>query len=375
MYMNNFFKPNRAGHAPDYVFLWTLAILVVFGIVMLSSASSDLGKIKFNDTFYYLKHQVYYGLLPGIVGFLLAAFVIHYKKWQSSALYLLIGSVAALLLVFTPLGIHAGGATRWIAIGPISVQPAELLKLTFILYMAAWLGGKRTKRQTSFKEGYLPFLSISGFIALLIVLQPATTTVVVIMLASLIVYFMSGAKFRYIALTIVLGFLAVAMLVMITPYRAERIKNYFNPEKADILGKGYHLDQAQMAIGSGGIFGAGYGQSTTKYRSLPEPIGDSIFAVIAEELGFAGSIFLIATFTLLFTRGLAIANRCKDKFGQLAVIGIISVLAIQTFINIGSISGILPLTGVPLPFISYGGTALAIFLTMMGVVTNISKHT
>ena len=373
MRMNNPFKSNRAGHAPDYVFLWTLGILIVFGILMLSSASSDLGKIKFNDTFYYLKHQIYYGLFPGIVGFLIASFV-HYKKWQTYALYLLIGSVIALLLVFTPLGIHSGGATRWISLGPISLQPAELLKLTFILYMAAWLGGKRTKRQTSFKEGYLPFLAISGFIAALIFLQPATTTVVVIMLASLIVYFMSGARFRYIALTVVLGFLALAMLVMTTPYRAERVKNYFNPEKADILGKGYHLDQAQIAIGSGGIAGVGYGQSTTKYKFLPEPIGDSIFAVIAEEFGFVGSIFVLSAFVVLFTRGLAIANRCKDKFGQLAVIGIISVVAIQTFINIGAISGILPLTGVPLPFISYGGTALAIFLTMMGVVTNISKH-
>lgn len=373
MRINNPFKLNRAGHAPDYVFLWTLAILVAFGILMLSSASSDLGKIKFNDTFYYLKHQVYYGLFPGIAGFFFAALV-HYKKWQTYALYLLIGSIAALLLVFTPLGIHAGGATRWIAIGPISLQPAELLKLTFIVYMAAWLSGKRTKRQTSFKEGYLPFLFISGFIALLIVLQPATTTVVIIMLASLIVYFMSGARFRYIALTVAIGLLALAMLVMATPYRAERVKNYFNPEKADTLGKGYHLDQAQIAIGSGGLAGVGYGQSTTKYKFLPEPIGDSIFAVIAEEFGFIGSIFVISAFIALFTRGLLIAKRCKDKFGQLAVIGIISVLAIQTFINIGAISGILPLTGVPLPFISYGGTALAIFLTMMGVVTNISKH-
>jgi cell division protein FtsW len=372
--MNNFFKTKKSGHAPDYVFLSTLGILVIFGIVMLSSASSDLGKIKFNDTFYYLKHQIYYGLFPGILGFLFAAFF-YFKKWQTYAFYLLIGSVGALLMVFTPLGIHAGGATRWIDVGPISLQPAELLKLTFILYIAAWLSGKRTKRQTSFKEGYLPFLLISGFIAILIVLQPATTTVAVIMLASLIVYFMSGEKFKYIALTIALGFLGLATLIMITPYRAERVRNYLNPTKVDVLGKGYHLEQAKIAIGSGGLGGVGYGQSTTKYKFLPEPIGDSIFAVIAEELGFVGSIFVISLFILLFTRGLLIASRCKDKFGQLAVIGIISVLAIQTFINIGAISGILPLTGVPLPFISYGGTALAIFLTMMGVVTNISKHT
>lgn len=373
MRVNNLFNNRRGGHAPDYVFLWTLGILVVFGIFMLSSASSDLGKIKFDDTFYYLKHQIYYGLLPGIAGFLAASFL-YYKRWQSMALYLLCMSVAALLLVFTPLGMHSGGATRWISVGPVSLQPAELLKLTFIIYMAAWLSGKRSKRQTSFTEGYLPFLSISGFIALLIVLQPATTTVAIIMLASLIVYFMSGAKFKYIALTVLIGFLGLATLVAITPYRMERVKNYFQPGKVDVLGKGYHSEQAKIAIGSGGAMGVGFGQSTTKYKFLPEPIGDSIFAVAAEELGFAGSIVLISLYILLFTRGLLIANRCKDKFGQLTVIGIISVIAIQTFINIGAISGMLPLTGVPLPFISYGGTALAIFLTMMGVVTNISKH-
>ena len=378
MGVNKLFNNRRRGggghHAPDYVFLSTLGILVIFGILMLSSASSDLGKIKFNDTFYYLKHQIYYGLIPGIIGFFAAAFF-PYKKWQTYALYLLFVSVAALLLVFTPLGLHSGGATRWINIGPVSLQPAELLKLTFIIYIAAWLSGKRTKRQTSFKEGYLPFLLISGFIALLIVLQPATTTVAVLMLASLIVYFMSGAKFRYIALTVVLGFLGLAMLIMVTPYRAERVMSYLRQQHVDVQNEGYHLEQAKIAIGSGGATGVGFGQSTTKYKFLPEPIGDSIFAVIAEELGFVGSIFVIAMFILLFTRGLLIASRCKDKFGQLTVIGIISVLAIQTFINIGAISGILPLTGVPLPFISYGGTALAIFLTMMGVVTNISKYT
>ena len=378
MGVNKLFNNRRRGgsghHAPDYVFLSTLGILVIFGILMLSSASSDLGKIKFNDTFYYLKHQIYYGLIPGIIGFFAAAFF-PYKKWQTYALYLLFVSVAALLLVFTPLGFHSGGATRWINIGPVSLQPAELLKLTFIIYIAAWLSGKRTKRQTSFKEGYLPFLLISGFIALLIVLQPATTTVAVLMLASLIVYFMSGAKFRYIALTVVLGFLGLAMLIMVTPYRAERVMSYLRQQHVDVQNEGYHLEQAKIAIGSGGATGVGFGQSTTKYKFLPEPIGDSIFAVIAEELGFVGSIFVIAMFILLFTRGLLIASRCKDKFGQLTVIGIISVLAIQTFINIGAISGILPLTGVPLPFISYGGTALAIFLTMMGVVTNISKYT
>ncbi len=373
MRLNKLFA-KKSGHTPDYVFVSAISLLTVFGLAMLSSASSDLGKLKFNDTFYYLKHQIYYGLLPGMLGLMIFS-SIGYKLWQKYAMYLLAVSVGALLLVFTPLGFHANGATRWINLGPMSLQPAELLKLTFILYIAAWLSGKKTKRQTSFTEGYLPFLSISGFIALLIVLQPATTTVVIIMLASLIVYFMSGAKFQFIAGTVVVGALALVMLVAITPYRAQRVMNYLKPAQADSLGKGYHLAQAQIAIGSGGAFGVGYGQSTTKYKFLPEPIGDSIFAVIAEELGFAGALFVLALFILIFMRGLMIARNCRDKFGQLTVIGIISVIALQTFINIGAISGILPLTGVPLPFISYGGTALAIFLSMIGVVVNISRYT
>ncbi len=363
----------KKGHAPDYIFLSAILLLVIFGLVMLSSASSDLGKLKFNDTFYYLKHQIYYGLSLGVVGFLIGYFV-HYKKWQKLSIYLLLFSVACLILVFTPLGFHSGGATRWINIGPISVQPAEILKLTFIIYLAAWLSNKKIKRQSSFSEGLLPFLAISSVIAILVILQPATTTIVILMGASLIAYFVSGAKLRYILGIILLGIVALAGLITVTPYRFNRVMDYLHNNNSDVLSSGYHRNQALISIGSGGISGVGYGQSTTKYKFLPEPIGDSIFAVIAEELGFIGSIFVIATFILIFIRGILIAKNSRDDFGKLTVVGFISIIAIQTFINLGAISGLLPLTGVPLPFISYGGTALAIFLTMMGIVGNISKY-
>jgi cell division protein FtsW len=193
--------------------------------------------------------------------------------------------------------------------------------------------------------------------------------------ASLIVYFVSGAKLRYIFGIFMIGVVALAGLVMITPYRFNRVMNYLQNNNSDVLNSGYHRNQALISIGSGGISGVGYGQSTTKYKFLPEPIGDSIFAVIAEEFGFIGSIFVIAVFVLIFIRGILISKNSRDDFGKLAVVGFISIISIQTVINLGAISGLLPLTGVPLPFISYGGTALAIFLTMIGIIGNISKYT
>ena len=364
----------KKGHAPDYIFLSGVIILVVFGLLMLSSASSDLGKIKFNDTFYYLKHQIYYGLSLGIIGFLIGA-LIYYKKWQSISIHLLLMSIFGLILVFTPLGIKSGGAARWINIGPFSIQPAELLKITLVIYLADWLSNKKANRQSSLTEGLIPFLSLLIIISGLVILQPATTTIFIILAASLIVYFISGAKLRFIAGAILLGVLGLAVIVSISPYRLHRVMSYFNRDAANIQAEGYHRNQALIAVGSGGLWGTGYGQSTTKYKFLPEPIGDSIFAVIAEELGFVGAIFTIALFILLFIKGFLIAKNCRDDFGKLIVVGFISIIVIQTFINIGAISGILPLTGVPLPFISYGGTALAVFLTMAGIIVNISKYT
>ena len=370
------------GRHPDYVFISLLFILVFFGLIILSSASSDLGKIKFNDTYYYVKHQMIYGLLPGIIGFIITAFV-HYRKIQKVAVPLLILSLIALILVFTPLGFKHASASRWLDLGPFSVQPSEFLKFTFIVYIAAWLSPKISEnfgmRQNSFFAGFIPFLVISGIVALLILLQPSTTTVFIIMLAVMGIYFASGAKLYYILGFILVCVLVFSVFIAITPYRLERVKMYFNqianPDTVSIEDKGYHLNESLIAIGSGGLFGVGYGKSTTKYRYLPEPIGDSIFAVVAEELGFVGGLFLLAVFIALFIRGFMIANNSRDTFAKLTVIGFITVFTVQTFIHIAAISGVFPLTGVPLPFVSYGGTSLAIFLTMSGMIVNISRYT
>ncbi|PIR44211.1 stage V sporulation protein E [Candidatus Wolfebacteria bacterium CG10_big_fil_rev_8_21_14_0_10_31_9] len=363
----------KKGHTPDYAFLFAFGLLLVFGMIMLSSASSDLGKVKFNDTYYYLKHQIYYGLSLGIIGFL-ASYFIPYKKLQNLATIFLVGNILALLAVFTPLGIRFGGATRWINLGPFSIQPAEILKLTFIIYLSAWLTGKQKSKRINFIEGFLPFLIISAVIAVLVFIQPATTTIFILLASSLLVYFINGARVRYVLGFILIGVLLLTIVVSITPYRFNRITNFFSNDSSSLLGANYHRNQALMAIGSGGMFGVGYGQSTSKYKFLPEPIGDSIFAVIAEELGFIASTFLIALYIFFFMRGITIAKHCRDQFGKLVVIGFISIIAIQTFVNIGAISGFLPLTGIPLPFISYGGTALAIFMTMGGIIANISKY-
>ncbi len=374
-------KP-KLGHYPDYVFVSCIILLVVFGLVMLSSASSDLGKIKFNDTYYYLKHQLLFGLSFGVIGFLIASLV-YYRWWQKLAIPLLLISLAALILVFTPLGFSHAGANRWLDLGILSVQPAEFLKLSFIIYLAAWLSSKGkviNLRQTSFMAGYLPFLIISGLVAFLIIIQPSTTIVAIIMAAGLVVYFISGARLSFVLGTIFLGLLVFVLVVLLMgSYRLDRVQTYFktvfNPDIVDAQSKGYHLNQALTAIGSGGLWGVGFGKSILKFKYLPEPIGDSIFAVIAQELGFVGVIFLITIFIFLFIRGFIIAKNSRDQFAKLITVGIISIMAVQTFIHIAANSGIIPFTGVPLPFISYGGTSLAVFLTMAGIIVNISKYT
>ncbi len=364
--------PRRIASKPDYFLLAVIALLVVFGLAMLASASSDLGKTQFNDTYYYLKHQIYFGLSFGIVGFLVAYFM-PYQRWKKVSFILLLLGIITLIAVFTPLGTTTGGSSRWLRLGPLSFQPAELMKLIFILYLAAWLSNTKLKRATDFQSGLIPFLLISGLIMALLILQPATSTVVILLGAGLTVYFVSGAPYKYIFGMIALGVAIIALVIYITPYRRARILGYLD-KTADIQGQNYQVNQGLIAIGSGGFFGVGYGQSATKANYLPTPIDDSIFAVAGEELGFVGASMLAVLFALLSLRMFWLAKRMGDQFGRLILVGFGMVIALQAFVNMASISGLIPLTGVPLPFVSYGGTALAIFLSMMGIAVNVSKY-
>lgn len=338
---------------------------------MLSSASSDLGKQLFNNSYYYLEHQLAFGLGIGIVGFLVGYFVPYYK-FKDIAFILLLISIAALVLVFTPLGTAASGSTRWLRLGPLSFQPAELMKLTYILYLAAWLSNSK-KRATDFQTGLLPFAIISGLIAVLLILQPATSTVVILLLAGLVVYFVSGAPWKYILGIFGIAVLGIALVTVATPYRRARVMAYLHPTQ-NLQGQNYQVNQAVIAIGSGGFWGQGYGQSAEKYSYLPDPIDDSIFAIVAEELGFVGAGCLVALFAIVTFRMFWLARRSGDQFGRMILIGFGTVIALQAFVNMASISGILPLTGVPLPFVSYGGTALAVFITMGGVALNVTRY-
>ncbi len=367
--MKNLFSAKRA---PDYFLLVLVALLTLSGLVILASASSDLAKTKFNDAYYYIKHQIYFGLSLGVVGFT-AACMLNYHLYKKIAFWLLIVSIILLALVFTHFGLTARNTNRWVAFGPISFQPAEIVKLTFVIYCAAWLAGKQRTRATDVKSGLIPFAIVSGIIGGLLILQPATSTVVILMTSILAMYFVSGAPIKYIAYLIGTGLVLLAIIIYITPYRLQRVMTYIN-QSADTQGSGYHINQALNAIGTGKMWGVGYGQSTSKLSYLPTPTDDSIFAVVAEEMGFVGASVLVILFGLLVLRLLYGAYHTRDTFGSLLLIGFACIIGIQAFVNMASISGIAPLTGVPLPFISYGGTALAIFLTMMGVCVNVSRN-
>lgn len=364
---------SKVGHRPDYFLIVLTILLVIAGLTILASASSELGKIKYNDSYYYLKHQLLHGLGVGIVGFLVAL-KFRYQYLRKFALVLLLVNIALLTLVFTQFGVTSGGASRWVTLGPVTFQPSEILKLTFVIYLAAWLTNSKMRRSEGLIEGFFPFAIICAFIGILLLLQPATSTVVILLGSGLFMYFLSGAKWRYIGAIIGIGLVGFAGIIYFTPYRLQRITTFLEPS-ADLRGAGYQVDQAKTAIGSGGLWGVGYGESTSKVRALPTPTDDSIFAVAAQELGFVGAGTIVILFGMLVFRMLWLARDLRDRFGQIMLVGFASIIGLQSLVNMGAISGLFPLTGVPLPFISYGGTALAVFLTMSGISVNISKYT
>lgn len=364
---------SRFSSSIDYTLLLIVGAIVLFGLVMLLSASSPSGYAEFGDSYYFVKHQVIFGLIPGIAA-LIAFSRIPYTFWRTHAWNLLILSIILLVLVFIP-GLSAGIGTAhsWISIGGVfSIQPSEIVKLTFLFYLAAWLAERGKHGVRDVHAGFLPFMMVLGMIMLLMILQPDVGTMSIIAAMSLVVYFVAGAPITYILGLILTAVAGLAVLITTAPYRAARLTTFLHPE-LDPQGIGYHVNQALLAIGSGGILGLGYGHSRQKFQYLPEVSGDSIFAIIGEEMGFLVAILTIFMFLLLLWRILSIAKRAPDLFAKYTVVGIGAWIGIQTFVNIGSMVALLPITGVPLPFISYGGTALAVSLAAIGVVLNVSK--
>jgi cell division protein FtsW len=377
----------KFGHGADTTLIIVVCILLFAGFLFLSSASSDVGKLKFDDSYHFIKDQALKGLLPGIAGFLLGYFT-YYRRWKRISFFLLAANILLLVLVFVPgVGYAAKGSHRWIGFGSFSFQPSELLKITFILYLANLLSSSLLKRSKNTWQTYFLFVGISVVIGGLIFAQPATTMAVIVLGAGVVVYFLNGATFKQVLVSGLVAAVAIGALIAATPYRFLRVLPFWNDiaEKVaptlviqDEKGRApdsFHEEQSLNAIGTGGISGVGFGKSTTKYSLLPEPMGDSIFSVIAEETGFIGSSIVILLYILLFWRMTDIMQRCHDDFARLTVLGFASVISIQTIIHIAANTGLFPYTGVPLPFISYGGTALAVMLTMMGITANISRHT
>jgi cell division protein FtsW len=359
-------------HKPDYTLLAIVFLLTVAGLAILASASSDLGKTQFNNTYYYLEHQLEFGLSLGLLGFVVGYFW-YYQHWKKVALPLLLASIVALSLVFTRFGIVLNGTNRWLRLGPISFQPAELVKLVYLIYLAAFFSSAKLKHESDGWKAFVPFAVVSVVIAGLLVAQPATSTVMILLASGAVVYLMSGGKLRYLAAAGALGVLVLAILIYVTPYRLARITGFLH-QSANTQGTNYQVNQALIAIGSGGLTGVGYGQSATKSGYLPAAIDDSIFAIVGEEFGFIGAGALAVLFAFFGVRLLWLAARTSDRFGKLLLVGFGTVIPLQAFVNMAAISGVIPLTGVPLPFISYGGTALAVFLTMSGIAANVTRY-
>lgn len=353
-------------------------LLVGLGLLVLSSASVIEGQKKFGSSYYYLLRQLTYGGLGGIVLYLLFS-RISYHFWRKFAVPVLLLGLLAVLAVFIPqLGLSAKGATRWLDVGFLIFQPSEILKFALIIYFSAWFArtsrsGRTSGADNSWSKVFLPFFIILGFVILLLGLQPDLGTLSVVLLISLAIFFFAGGKISVLlSLSGLLG-AGLLSLAFFSSYQVNRLLTFINRTE-DPQGIAYHINQALIAIGRGGIWGNGLGNSEQKISFLPEPMGDSIFAIFVEELGLIGAAVLITIFVLLILHLVKIARNAPDRFAQLLVLGVAVWIGGQAFINMAAISGLVPLTGLPLPFVSYGGTSLATLLASLGIVANVAKQ-
>jgi cell division protein FtsW len=369
----NIFNAQKEGREPDYFLIITVFIIIFFGLIMLSSATSATAYADWHDSYYYFKHQLIFGLLPGILLFF-ALSRIDYHIWRKYALLMLITSVVLLLLVFIPgLSAEYGKARSWINIFGFSLQPSEFVKISFLLYLAAWLESRK-ERVKDIKEGIGPFLVVLGIIAGLMFLQPDIGTFSIITFTSLVIFFVGGGRLRHLAVILLIGSALLFFVVKTKPHVGERFKCFYDSGFSQNA-KCYQINQSLIALGSGGFWGRGLGESRQKFMYVPEIEGDSIFAIIGEEMGFIFSSALVFMYLIIFYRGFLIAAKAPDVYGKILAIGIVTWLSSQALINIGGMINLIPMTGVPLPFVSYGGSALLSALGAVGILVNISRQT
>jgi len=349
-------KPDR------WLFFLTL-FLVIFGLLMVFDASFVMAVQTFSDKFHYFRLQCLWAFL-GLV-FLIFASLVNYHFWKKISFPLFLFSLILLILVLIPgIGLKIWGGRRWLGIGEFYFQPSELAKTTFVIYLASMFEKKRNFGQ---------FLFLVGLVGLLVILEPDLGTSLILIFSAFVVFFVSGARLKEIFSFAFLSLIAIMIFIFTSSYRLSRFKAFLNP-KNDSLNTSYHLRQVILALGSGGWLGRGIGQSRQKYLFLPDAASDSIFAVIGEEFGFLGATGLIIVFWLILARGIKISLEAEDRFGEILAAGLTSIIFIQSFLNLGSMVSLVPLTGVPLPLISYGGSSLLITLFNIGILLNISKY-
>ncbi|MCL4440110.1 MAG: stage V sporulation protein E [Firmicutes bacterium] len=357
---------------PDFVLFLTVLILLSIGLIMVFSSSEYATMVRYGDSFYFFKRQLLWALLGLAAMFFMMNFDYYrLKRWVGPII--LTGFILLVAVLLPGVGQVVNGARRWIDLGFMAFSPAELVKLCMIMFVAFGLS-KKGEKLNSFREGLLPYLAVMVLAAGLILLQPDLGTAIVLCGTIFIMFFAAGAKISHLGGLMGLGLVAVSLAIYFEPYRMRRFLAFLDPE-ADPQGTGYHIIQSLYALGSGGLFGVGLGQSKQKFLYLPENHTDFIFAITGEELGFIGATLIVLLFIMFVWRGLKIAVTSPDPFASLLAAGITSGIALQALINMGVVTGSMPVTGVPLPFISYGGTSLLFTLSGIGIVLNISKYT
>ena len=351
----------------DLSLLVIIGLLVVMGILALATASTPLSLKLTGDSNYYLFHQILWGLLPGLA-LAFVAFKVPLHGIKKISFFIFLGAYILMLLVFVPgLSTSQLGATRWLNLGFASIQPSEILKLAVIIYLASILNSEKARNK------FTTFAILLILVCAALYLQKDMGTLIVLFSTMMIMFFCSKTPIKQtlaIGLSAVVGFVG---LIASEPYRLERVTSFLRPE-ADTLGASYHINQALISVGSGGITGSGLGLSVQKFGFVPQSISDSIFAIFAEETGFIGCFVLIALFFAFFLSSFSVGKRLNDEYLRLMAIGIGSWFVIQAMVNIGAMIGVVPLTGIPLPFISYGGSHLMMELIACGLLLNISQY-
>ncbi|MGP6158959.1 MAG: putative lipid II flippase FtsW [Vulcanimicrobiaceae bacterium] len=356
--------------APDVVIVATVATLVAIGLVMVFSASSAYAVALHHDALYFLKRQIAWLVVAAALALL--AYRIDYRKLRALAPWTLGASIVTLALVLVPhVGLDAGGASRWLGFGPFAFEPSEFAKLSLVLYLASALAGKG-ERVRSFVHGVFPLCAVSALLAVLVVREPDFGTASLLAFTTATMLFVAGARFAHLAMLAIAAVPPVILLIRHDPYKFARILAFIDPWK-DPENKGFHIVQSLMALGSGGWTGLGLGFSRQKFFWLPEAHTDFIGSIIGEELGFVGLVTIVALFVVFAFRSARIALAAPDRFGFFLAVGCMGMIVIQAFVNLGVVSSTWPVTGVPLPFISFGGSSLVSSLVAVALVVNVGR--